>query len=87
MMANVTVLLIWLGTRSALSSFIFIDRQPVGVHPLVRKLLTGVFNKRPALPKHKEIWCIEPVLKTLQMLSPVKKFSFCALTLKLLRCY
>lgn len=69
--------------RSALSTFIFIDGKSVGSHPLVKRLLKGVFNKRPALPKHKFIWDVAPVLSTLEKLHPVKDISLRALTLKL----
>ena len=42
--------------RSALSTLIFFDKKPVGQHPLVIRLLKGVFNKRPSLPRTNVTW-------------------------------
>jgi integrase len=69
--------------RSALSTFISLDGQPIGTHPLVKRLVKGVFNLRPALPKYKHIWDVGQVLQTLEKLTPVKDISLRALTLKL----
>lgn len=41
---------------SALSSFIQLDNMKLGDHPLVTRFTTGLFNKKPALPRYVEIW-------------------------------
>ena len=51
--------------RSALSGFITIDNLPAGQHPLVKRLLKGVFNIRPALPKYCNTWNVNIVLEYL----------------------
>ena len=51
--------------RSALSGFITIDNLPAGQHPLVKRLLKGVFNIRPALPKYCTTWNVNIVLEYL----------------------
>ena len=69
--------------RSALSTFVYIDGQPVGMHPLVKRFIKGVFNLRPALPKTETTWDTSTVLKYLKTLSPVRKLDLKFLTLKL----
>ena len=69
--------------RSALSTFIFIDGKPVGQHPLVIRLLKGVFNSRPSLPKTNVTWDPEIVLKLIKAkLSPSASLKLFELTLK-----
>ena len=52
--------------RSALSSIlILLDNTTFGSHPLVSRLLKGVFELRPALPKYQNIWDISVVLNLL----------------------
>ena len=48
--------------RSALSTLIAIGHKPVGSHPFVIRLLKGVFNTRPALPKNVVTWDPEVLL-------------------------
>ena len=67
--------------RSALSTYIVIDKMPVGSHPILCRFMKGTFNIRPALPRNNFSWDTATVLKYLQSLSPVKK-----LTLKVLTC-
>ena len=66
--------------RSALSTFIYLDGQPAGSHPLIRRFLKGVFNLRPVFPKNETIWDTSIVLKYLKKLSPVRKLNFKMLT-------
>ena len=40
--------------RSALSSFITVNGIKVGEHPLVSRFMSGLFNKKPALPRYTE---------------------------------
>ena len=65
--------------RSALSSFIFIENHQAGNHPLVRRCMRGVFNRRPSLPRN-NTWDTNIVLLYLRTLSPVRTLKF--LTLK-----
>ena len=69
--------------RSALSTYISVDGQPMGVHPLVRRFMKGVFQLRPALPKHNVIWDTTVVLDYIKKLSPVKVLTLKRLTFKL----
>ena len=69
--------------RSALSTFICLEGFPAGSHPLVRRFLKGVFNIRPALPKHETTWDTSIMLRYLRKLSPVRNLDFKFLTLKL----
>ena len=48
---------------SALSTFITIDNNTVGMHPLVCRYLKGVFNEFPLLPKYSFTCNVEVVLK------------------------
>ena len=70
--------------RSALSTIITIDHAPAGQHPLVKRFMRAVFNKRPALPRNTITWDVDIVLNYLKTLSPVKTLSLAKLTKKLL---
>ena len=49
--------------RSALSATLApIDGFPVGQHPLVCKLLQGVFNRRPPAPRYTGMWNVSTVV-------------------------
>ena len=37
----------------------YVDGKPVGKHPRVCALMTGVFNQRPPLPRHTSVWDVE----------------------------
>ena len=52
-----------------------IDDVCVGVHPLVSRLMKGIFNLRPAVPKYFKTWDVSVVLKYLINLSPVPLLS------------
>lgn len=41
--------------KSTLSSLIQLDRMKLGDHPLVTRFMTGLFNKKSALPRYVEI--------------------------------
>lgn len=50
--------------RSALSSVVtLVDavHYPVGQHPLIKRFLKGVFNKKPSFPRYSEIWDVSVV--------------------------
>ena len=55
----------------------------VGQHPLVSRLMKGIFQEKPPRPKYTEIWDVSIVLSHLRSLSPVDKLSLKELTLKL----
>ena len=42
--------------RSALSSIITEGNTPIGEHPLICRLMKGVFQLKPSLPKYSYIW-------------------------------
>ena len=46
------------------------------------RLMKGVFNQRPALPRYQHIWDVNSVLEYLALLNPVNVLSFYTLTLK-----
>ena len=71
--------------QSALSSYITLENGTcVGKHPLVSRLMKGIFQEKLPRPKYTEIWDVSIVLSYLQSLSPVDKLSLKELTLKLL---
>ena len=53
--------------RSALSATLpQIDGKPVGQHPMVVRLLQGMFNERPPAPRYQEVWDVGLVVKHIQ---------------------
>lgn len=55
--------------RSALSSYLpLINGCQVGCHPLVKRIMKGIFEKRPALPKYAYTWDVGQVLRYLASL-------------------
>ena len=62
------------------------DRFPVGQHPRVTALMTGIFNKRPPQPRYAFIWDVKKVLMYLRKLYQMKVSQKRILLLKLL-CY
>lgn len=67
--------------------WIKMDRAPLIVemnneHPIVVRLLKGVFNLRPALPRTNVSWDPQIVLNYLKTISPVKSLSLKEMTLK-----
>jgi hypothetical protein len=70
--------------RSALSSIIILSNNTTfGTHPLVGRFLKGVFESRPALPKHNNILDVRTVLEYLRTLHPLETVTLKMLTLKL----
>ena len=55
----------------------------VEAHPLVSRLMKGIFNLRPAVPKYLKTWEVSVVLKYEISLSPAPLLSLKRLTLKL----
>lgn len=70
--------------RGALSSLgIVVDGCAAGNHPLVNRLMKGIFNLRPSTPRYKDTWDIKPVLDKLRSMEPLHKLSLKELTYKL----
>lgn len=70
--------------RGALSALgISVDKYSIGQHPLIIRLMKGVFNIRPSRPRYQSTWDVNQVLLYLRKLSPVKYLSLKDLTLKL----
>ncbi len=70
--------------RSAISSaHLPIEGFPVGKHPLVCRLLKGVYNLRPPLPRYDCTWEVTKVTSFLQALGDNKQMTLKDLTQKL----
>ena len=49
--------------RSAISAYhVHVDDKPIGQHPSVCSLLSGIFNSHPPQPKHLFVWDVQEVL-------------------------
>ncbi len=40
-----------------------VEGTPIGQHPLVTRLLKGVYNKRPPMPKYSSTWDVDVVTR------------------------
>ena len=69
--------------RSALSTFLWLEGKPAGVHPLVCHFLRGVFAERPALPRYEVTWDVSKVFEVLRLMHPPESLSLKDLTCKL----
>ena len=69
--------------RSALGTFINIENIPLGQHPIISRLLKGIYTSRPAIPKTVVVWDCNIVLNYLKKLSPCRKLILPVLTWKL----
>ena len=43
-----------------------VDDCTVGTHPLVVRLLKGMFNERPLFPRYTDSWEVTPVVESLR---------------------
>ena len=69
--------------RSALSSTLCnINNVAVGLHPLVTRLLKGVYNLRTPSPRYSFTWDVTKVTSYLKTLFPLDQLSLKLLTLK-----
>ena len=50
-------------SRSALSNFITINCHTLGDHPLISRFMSGLFNRKPALPRYIEMWDPQIILE------------------------
>ena len=73
--------------RSALSTtLLLIDCYDVGKHPLVTRLMRGIYNSRPPVKTLVPTWSVTIVLRMLKLWSPNDKLDLKHLTTKQL-CY
>ena len=69
--------------RSAISSVHEkVDGEEVGKHPLVSRMIKGIFNERPPLPKYDSVWNVEAVLRWFKEQGPTDSLSLQDLTIK-----
>ena len=69
--------------RCALSAIITpINKMTFGAHPLVMRLMKGIYNERVPVPRYQEIWDTRTVLDHLVELHPLCDLSLKDLTLK-----
>ena len=69
--------------RSALSSILCpCDGTTVGCDPLVSRLLKGIYNLRPPLPRYSSTWDVSVLTQYLGTLFPLNSLSLKQLTLK-----
>ena len=70
--------------RSALSNFMTPDSSSsFGNNPLVKRLLRGMFNIRPSIPKHVNTYDVDVVLQYLKGLGDADAIPFKMLTSRL----
>lgn len=70
--------------RSAISSVHEnVEGQPIGSHPMVSRLLKGVFHQRPPQPRYSSTWDVNVVTTHIQTLGDNATMSLSSLTLKL----
>ena len=68
--------------RSAISmTHLPMDGVPVGTHYLIRRLMKGIFNERPPVPRYVITWRVDKVLSYLKLMPENSQLS-----LKLLSC-
>ena len=70
--------------RSAISSLLpSIGGVTIGNHPLIKRLMRGVFKERPALPKYVKTYDVDIVLRYLDKLGPARELPLARLTERL----
>ena len=69
--------------RSALSSFITVEGFSLGDHPLIKRFMTGIFNRKPSLPRYTETWDPHVVLDYFKTLPENDQLHIKPLTMKL----
>ena len=58
------------------------DRDSLGPHPLIARLLKGVYVLRPPTPRYSSTWDVSKVTDYLKTLAPLRELSLKSLTLK-----
>ena len=70
--------------RSAISSVHEkVDGISIGQHPIITRLVKGIFNVRPPLPRYSNTWDVQIVLNFLQALGKSETLPLKTLTLKM----
>ena len=70
--------------RSAISSVLpYINKIPIGQHHLIRNPMRGILKGNPPLPRYKEIWDVDIVLKYFLSLADNNDLSLKLLSKKL----
>jgi len=70
--------------RCALSCFLpYYDGQSFGKHETIKRLMNGIYNRKPPKPKYSHAWDVSIVLKYLLTLSPLHSLNLKMLTHKL----
>ena len=70
--------------RSAISTFhAKIDGVPAGQHPMVSRLMQGIFNTRPSKPRYTSVWDVEVVLNHIKNMPPLNELRLTELAGKL----
>ena len=70
--------------RSAVSiTHNHIEGTPIGQHPLVTRLLKGVYNMRPPKPRYSATWDVDVVIRHLQSLGENEALALKQLSQKL----
>ena len=59
-----------------------VDGNAVGKHPIICRLMQGMFNERPTEPRFTEIWDIDQVLSYLEQMEDPENLTFKQLALK-----
>ena len=60
-----------------------IEGYPVGQHPIICRLLQGMFNERPRKPRYQYVWDVGDVVEFLKSMAPNEALSYKDLTMKL----
>ena len=69
--------------RSALSGMLVpVNGRPIGEHPLIVRLLKGMFNMRPPVPRYNGTWDVNIVLKFLENWHPLETLEMKHLSFK-----
>ena len=69
--------------RSAISSVHEkVDGVPIGQHPLVTRLIKGIFNVRPPMPRYSSTWDVQVILDYLESCGQSENLTLKLLTLK-----
>lgn len=69
--------------RSALSAYLpMLSGQTIGSHPVVCRVIKGVFEERPSFPKYTDTWNVNVVLDYFDKLHQLHELSLKELTLK-----
>ena len=70
--------------RSAISTFhAKIDGVPAGQHPMVIRLMQGIFNTRPSKPRYTSVWDVDIVINHIKSMPPSSELRLTELSGKL----